>query len=116
MKNKKVAMLFTYIALMIIISVVTFSVDNRLWRYDKYVHFFEFFILAVLIANIFLSKLDFKKVIYLMLLITFLAFLDEGIQIFIPVRSPDWNDLYSDLFGGYLGLLLVYLLKDKING
>ena len=51
-----------------------------------------------------------------MLLITFLAFLDEGIQIFIPVRSPDWNDLYSDLFGGYLGLLLVYLLKDKING
>ena len=116
MKNKKVIMLFAYIALIIIISVITFSIDNRLWRYDKYVHFFEFFILAVLIANIFLSNIDFKKIIYLMLLVTFLAFLDEGIQIFIPVRSPDWNDLYYDLFGGYLGLLLVYLLKDKING
>ena len=46
MKNKKVVMLFAYIALMIIISVITFSIDNRLWRYDKYVHFFEFFIQA----------------------------------------------------------------------
>jgi len=116
MNNKKVIMVFAYIALMIIISVITFSVDNQLWRYDKYVHFFEFFILGILIANIFLSDLNFKKIILLLLLITFIAFLDEGVQYLIPARSADINDLYFDLFGGYSAILLVYLLKDRING
>ena len=116
MKNKKVIMLFAYIALIIIISVITFSIDNRLWRYDKYVHFFEFFILAILIANIFLSKLNFKNFILLLLLVTFIALLDEGIQYLIPARSADINDLYFDLIGGYLGMLIMYTLKDRLNG
>ena len=116
MKNKKVIMLFAYIALMIVISVITFSVENRLWRYDKYVHFFEFFILAILIANIFLSYLNPKNFILLLLLITFIAFLDEGIQYLIPARSADINDLYPDLIGGYLGMSIMYMLKDRFNG
>ena len=116
MKNKKVILLFVYIAFIIIVSVITFSVENRLWRYDKYVHFFEFFILAVLIANIFLAKLNSKNFILIMLLITFIAFLDEGIQYLIPARSADINDLYPDLIGGYLGLSIMYILKDKLNG
>ena len=116
MNNKKVIMLFAYISLMIIISVITFSIDNQLWRYDKYVHFFKFFILGILIVNIFLSALNFKKFILLLLLITFIAFLDEGVQYLVPARSADVNDLYSDLFGGYSAILLVYLLKDRMNG
>ena len=116
MKNKKVIMLFGFIAFMIIISIITFSVDNDLWKYDKYVHFFEFFILAILIANIFISNLDFKKFILLLLLITGIALLDEGIQYLIPARSADINDLYPDLIGGYLGMSIMYMLKDRFNG
>ena len=116
MKNKKVIMLFGFILFMIIVSVITFSIDNDLWKYDKYVHFFEFFILAVLIANIFISTLDFKKFMILLLLITFIALLDEGIQYLIPARSADVNDLFPDLIGGYLGMSIMYILKDKLNG
>tara|TARA_B100001094_G_C17473334_1_gene458476 strand:- start:69 stop:419 length:351 start_codon:yes stop_codon:yes gene_type:complete len=116
MKNKKVIILFAYIALMIMISVITFSVDNRLWRYDKYVHFFEFFIFSILLVNIFLLNLDLKKFFLLLGLITLIGFLDEGIQIFVPIRSPEWSDLCFDLLGGYSGLFLMYILKDKING
>ena len=116
MNNKKVIILLVYIMLIVVISVVTFSVENQLWRYDKYVHFFEFFILGILIVNIFLSDLNLKRFILLLLLITFIAFLDEGVQYLIPARSADINDLYSDLLGGYSGILLIYLLKDKLNG
>tara|TARA_B100001778_G_C18072491_1_gene399194 strand:+ start:143 stop:493 length:351 start_codon:yes stop_codon:yes gene_type:complete len=116
MKNKKVIILFVYIALMILVSIITFAIDNPLWKYDKYVHFFEFFILAILLANIFIANLDLKKFFLLIIFITFLSFFDEGIQIFIPVRSPEWIDLFFDLFGGYLGLFLMYILKDRING
>ena len=116
MNNKRVKILFAYIAIMILVSIITFTIDNPLWKYDKYVHFFEFFILSILLANIFIDNLDLKKFFLLIIFVTFLSFLDEGIQIFIPIRSPEWIDLFFDLFGGYSGLFLMYILKDKING
>ena len=116
MNNKKVIILLVYVAFMIINSVVTFSFENQLWKYDKYIHFIEFFILGILIINIFLSKLNLKKFILLLLLITIIGALDEGIQFLIPERIPDINDLYYDVLGGFSGMLLLYVLKDKLNG
>ena len=52
----------------------------------------------------------------LLLLITCIALLDEGIQYLIPARSADINDLYPDLIGGYLGMLIMYIFKDRLNG
>ena len=116
MNNKKVIILFLYVAFMIINSVVTFSFESQLWKYDKYVHFFEFFILGILIINIFLSNINLKQFMLLLLLILVIGMMDEGIQFMVPGRIPDINDFYYDVFGGFSGMLLLYALKDKLNG
>ena len=116
MNNKKVIILLIYVLFMIINSVVTFSFESQLWKYDKYVHFIEFFILGILIINIFLSKLDLKLFAVLLLLVACIGLIDEGIQFLIPGRIPDIKDFYYDIFGGSFGMLLLYLFNDKING
>ena len=116
MNNRKVIILFVYVAFMIINSALTFSFESQLWKYDKYVHFIEFFILGILIINIFLSNLNFKQFMLFLLLILVIAMMDEGIQFMIPGRIPDLNDLYYDVLGGFSGMILLYLLKDKLNG
>ena len=116
MNNKKVIILFVYVAFMIINSVATFSFESQLWKYDKYRHFIEFFVLGILIINIFLSNLNLKKFILLLLLVLVIGIMDEGIQFVIPGRIPDINDFYYDVFGGLSGMLLLYALKDKLNG
>ena len=30
--------------------------------------------------------------------------------------DADINDLYPDLIGGYLGMSIMYMLKDRFNG
>ena len=52
----------------------------------------------------------------LLLLLLVIAMMDEGVQFMIPGRIPDINDLYYDVLGGFSGMLLLYALKDKLNG
>ena len=52
----------------------------------------------------------------LLLLVLAIAMMDEGVQFIIPGRIPDMNDLYYDVLGGFSGIILLYLLKDKLNG
>ena len=98
---------------MIINSVITFSFESNLWKYDKYIHFIEFFVLGLLTINIFIKQINIKTFIVLYALIISVAIFDEGIQFLIPNRIPDINDLYYDLVGGLLGMLILFL-KEKL--
>ena len=100
---------------MILNSVVTFSFESNLWKYDKYIHFIEFFILGLLTINIFIKQIDIKTFIVLYALIVGVALFDEGVQFIIPNRIPDINDLYYDFIGGFLGMAIL-LLKEKVYG
>ena len=113
MNNKKVIILFVYVAFMIINSAVTFSFESQLWKYDKYVHFIEFFILGILIINIFIPNLSFKLFASLLILIFFIAAFDECLQFFIPRRYPDINDFLFDILGGFSGMSLLYLFYRR---
>ena len=115
MNNKKVVILFIYVIFMILNSVIIFSFESHLWKYDKYIHFIEFFILGLLTINIFIKQIDTKTFIILFFLIICIAVFDEGIQYLIPSRIPDIYDLYYDIVGGFLGMFTL-LLKENIYG
>ncbi len=114
---KKIRSLIIYIAFMIINSIITFPGQaNFLWRYDKYIHFFEFLILGFLILNIFKPIYNIYNSIYAFLLLLLFALIDEGIQFYIPGRIPDIYDLMFDVIGGTAGIIISYLyFKIKIK-
>ena len=118
MNNKKVAILIIYIVFMIINSLVTFSFESNLWKYDKYVHFFEFFILGILIINIFLDKLSKMIIIQSFIAVMIIGIFDESIQFLIPSRIPDIYDLIFDILGGSCGvfLLSIITMNKQKNG
>jgi len=114
---KKIRPLIIYIAFMVINSIITFpSQAIFLWRYDKYIHFFEFLILGFLILNIFKPIYNIYNSIYAFLLLLLFALIDEGIQFYIPGRIPDIYDLMFDVIGGIVGIIISYLyFKIKIK-
>ena len=106
---------------MFINSVITFPGQAVfLWKYDKYIHFFEFLILGFLIINIFNPIYNIYKIFYAFLLLLLFALIDEGIQFYIPNRIPDLYDLLFDISGGTVGIIiycLYFSIKNKgING
>ena len=72
----------------------------------KLAHFFEYFILGILVINMFYS-FDIKK--HILLYTLFFCFLyactDEIHQLFISGRSCEISDVCIDSFGGLLGSL-----------
>ena len=77
---------------------------------DKLFHFVEYFILGALLIRAFANssdKVNFKFILLLSILIAFIyGALDEFHQRFIPGRSPDIFDLFSDIIGSFSGALL----------
>ena len=118
---KKIRSLLIYLFFMIINSVITFPGQAIfLWKYDKYIHFFEFLILGFLVLNVFKPIYNVYKNIYAFSLLLLFAFIDEGVQFYIPGRIPDVYDLIFDIIGGTVGIIVCYLyfkIKNKsING
>ena len=77
---------------------------------DKLLHFVEYFILGALLVRAFSNssdKVNFKLILLLSVLIASIyGLLDEFHQSFVPGRSPDIFDLFSDIIGSLLGALL----------
>ena len=75
-----------------------------IWKYDKYVHFFEYFILGFLLVNALMikpmSKSDWIAVI---IFIIIFPIIDETVQRFTPGRIPDIFDGIADILGGLVG-------------
>ena len=78
-----------------------------IWRYDKYVHFFEYLILGFLLVNALIinpmSKSDWIAVITFIIIF---PIIDETVQRFTPGRIPDVFDAIADILGGLIGIYL----------
>ena len=71
-------------------------------------HFYVFALLS-LVGFLSFIKLEHKK--YLMIYLIILSIILEILHLVIPERSFQW----SDLFGNLLGVLMVILIKNIIN-
>ncbi|TAH25252.1 MAG: VanZ family protein [Cytophagales bacterium] len=109
-------------ALLILILTLTpgkFIPKVDYWAFfslDKYVHISIFFIQVFLILwNARTLRVIDKKIYFISILIgVSYGALIEVIQLFIPQRSFEWNDLLANTFGVFLACVLFYLL-EKLN-
>ena len=105
----------TWIFLFYVSMVLYFSAQpgsnlnwfSQLWRYDKIVHFMEYFGVGYLLINALkiqpLKKLHWKFAILFLLLF---PIVDEILQHFTPTRIPDIVDGIADIAGGLTGAYL----------
>ena len=102
-------------------SVMPVFSSKTLWKYDKIIHFIEFFILGFLFMNAIINtKLDMNKFLIGIFILTLIPTIDEGLQyIFdIPGRVPDFYDFIVDVVGEYCGVLsfvIIYKIRNN-NG
>ena len=77
----------------------------------KCAHVSEFFILGILVINL-VSKYNVKHIYFISFIICVLyASSDEFHQLFVPGRSGQVTDIFIDMIGVVLGLLLVFLIR-----
>ena len=77
----------------------------------KCAHVSEFFILGILVINL-ISKYNVKYSYLISFIVCVLyASSDEFHQLFVPGRSGQVTDIFIDLIGVVLGLLLVFLIR-----
>ena len=102
-------------------SVIPVFSSRNIWRYDKLIHFIEFFILGFLFINAIIDMdLNINKFLTAVFILTLIPTIDEGLQyVFdIPGRVPEFYDFIVDIVGGYCGalcLLFIHKVKNK-NG
>jgi len=78
-----------------------------IWRYDKYVHFFEYLILGFLLVNaLMINPMRRSDWISVISFIIIFPIIDESIQRFTPGRIPDVMDGIADISGGLIGTYL----------
>ena len=120
-KSYRQWMLFLYIILMISNSFFTFFNTVKIWRYDKIIHFSEYFILGLLLFHVLYEKPFTKKdAIYYIGFISLIPIIDESMQFFSELwgqkRIPSIYDAIADYAGCYAGCIF-YVIKHRIfNG
>lgn len=78
----------------------------------KMAHITEYFILGILVLN-FINEFKIDKKIVVSILICFiLASFDELHQLFIPDRTGCLLDVFIDMIGASLGILILSLIKN----
>lgn len=91
--------------------------DFSLFKYDKLIHFLEYAIFAFLICRSFFQLIPHRKykyVTYLSLLfLTLFALFDEFFQSRIPGRESDILDVFSDILGGFLLVVILHIRHRK---
>ncbi len=78
----------------------------------KTAHFLEYFILGILVINVFKDyrPLERKSLLLLFLVCVFYAMTDEFHQLFVVERSGQFTDVVIDSFGSFTGIFLYYQL------
>ena len=115
LNSYKTWMFIAYTLIVICFSLssdVQIKLFPNLWKYDKIVHFVEYFGLGFLFVNMLSIKpLIRRRLVYVLLFITLFPLFDESLQYFTPKRIPDLNDAIADFIGGVFGSSLRYYLK-----
>ena len=97
-------------------SFIDIPIKN-IWKYDKLIHFVEYFILGLLLFYVLYeepaSKSFFLKSLLFMSLI---PILDECIQYFTPRRISSLYDAMADYLGCYSGCFTYYIFNRFNNG
>jgi len=98
---------FSYVILVLYLSTipeVELSWFSQLWKYDKVVHFLEYFGVGFLLINAIkiqpLQSSHWKSAIIFLLIF---PVIDELFQFYTPTRIPDIIDGIVDIFGGITG-------------
>ncbi len=81
----------------------------------KCAHFTEYLILGVLVTSTLYHMSVHRKVLAGIGLCGIAAAIDETIQLFVPGRSGQVSDVLLDCFGTFVGIVLVYLYKNRIT-
>ena len=71
-------------------------------------HFYVFILVSIVGFLTFIKARQIKKLIIYLILLSFVL---EIFHLFIPVRSFEWQDL----FGNFLGVVVVILIRNLIN-
>ena len=117
-KSKSLWLFISYLLLLICNSFLSFSIIpyKDIWKYDKIIHFSEYFMLGLLYINALYNQ-DFKiKKMYPLLFISIIPIVDESIQIYVPNRVASIYDAFFDYLGCYMGMSLYYLIYKYKNG
>ena len=90
----------------------TIPLHITLFTWDKFLHFFEYFILGILASRAYGFK--YNRIVLSVLGIIFGCF-DEIWQSFIPGRFPSYYDVIADGIGVICGIITFNFLKIDQN-
>lgn len=83
---------------------------------DKVAHFILYgglgFLMALWIGT---GKSTLSAAMFAMIICVIYAFLDEGLQYFIPTRNASFLDWLADVLGAFFGVVLYILLRQAIK-
>lgn len=90
-------------------------IEKYVFPVRKCAHFTVYLILGILVISL-LSEyriLNFKTVLYTLLIVFLYACSDEFHQLFVSGRSSEIRDVLIDSSGGFIGSYLYYLFRRK---
>jgi len=119
LKSHRPWLVIFYLIVMFSNSMFTF-IDipiKNIWKYDKIIHFSEYFILGVLLFYALYEKPMINKDLYTIILImSLIPIVDESIQYFTPNRVPSFYDAVADYLGFYTGCYIFKLIYRAKHG
>ena len=90
---------------------------KHIWKYDKFIHFGEYFVLGLLLFYVLYEyPISKQNLIYSIALISLIPILDESIQYFTPVRISSVSDAIADYFGCYSGCFVYHITNRYYRG
>ena len=117
-KSKSLWLFIAYLLLLICNSLFSFNIIpyKDIWKYDKLIHFSEYFVLGLLYINALINQdLNINK-LYPILFISLIPIIDETIQLFVPNRIASIYDALFDYLGCYIAMSLYYTMHRYKNG
>ena len=90
-------------------------IEKYVFPVRKCAHFTIYLILGILVISLLseYSILNFKTVLYTLLIVFLYACSDEFHQLFVSGRSSEIGDVLIDSSGGFIGSYLYYLFRRK---
>jgi len=125
--NKKSKIFFYYWFPLLLYCVLIYSLSSdkypvhvpKSFSADKFIHFFAYAFLGLLIIRAFATLRIKENIVFLIIISTLLSTLyglsDEMHQYFVPYRCADVKDVYADLLGSAFGVYVYYLLSIKYH-